>query len=70
MIETQECFGMRFKKHMLVIPKDVGESERMFRYRYWWIAQQLHDSANVKNKEELIVESRFVANERFLKVIY
>lgn len=70
MIETHERFGMRFKKHMLVIPKDVGESERMFRYRYWWITQQLNDSANMKNKEELIVESKFVANERFLKVTY
>jgi len=70
MIDTKDCFGMRFKKYLLIIPKDVGESERMFRYRYWWIAQQLNDSANTKNKEELIVESKFVANERFLKVTY
>lgn len=70
MSEFQESFGFRFKKHMIVVPKDVGESENMFRYRYWWIVTQFEKDGCRKNKEELIIESRLIANERFLKVCY
>lgn len=70
MSESQECFGFRFKKHMIVVPKDVGESENMFRYRYWWIVSQFDKDGCRKNKEELIIESRLRASERFLKVRY
>lgn len=65
----RECFGFRFKKHMIVVAKDVGESETMFRHRYWWIAKKFEEGSNA-NKDELIIQSRFMANERFLKVTY
>lgn len=70
MSESKEWFGFRFKRHMIVVPKDVGESENMFRYRYWWIVRQFEERGCLKNKEELIIESRLHANERFLKVSY
>ena len=70
MLETKESFGLRFKKHMLVIPKEPGESENIFRFRYWWIARELNKEGASKTKEELIIESKFVAYERFLKLSY
>lgn len=70
MLDAKESFGLRFKKHMLVVPKEPGESEKVFRFRYWWIARELNKEDVSKTTEELIVESKFVAYERFLKLSY
>lgn len=65
-------YGVRYKRIMLVLKRDLGDSVPMFMHRYWLHAKRLVDATQLTTEylSASLSQARRSTSERFLKTTY